>query len=187
VEQLAKRSGISLASVSRVFALLDREALITRQPRGPIITVNWEGLIRRWSADYTFARANTTRTFLEPRGLPTLLNKLQTAAVPYAVTGSLAAAKIAPIAAPRLATIYADNIDRAAEQLGLRPAETGANVVLAEPFDNVVFERTWEIDRVTYAAPSQVAADLLTGPGRGPAEAEELIRWMKDHEDEWRS
>jgi hypothetical protein len=119
--------------------------------------------------------------------LPTLLSKLQAATIRYAVTGSLAAAQIAPIAAPRLATIYADDIDRTAEQWGLRPAETGANVVLAEPFDNVVFERTWDTDRVTYAGLSQVAVDLLTGPGRGPAEAEELIRWMKDHEDEWRS
>ena len=37
------------------------------------------------------------------------------------------------------------------------------------------------------AALSQAAVDLLTGPGRGPAEADELIRWMREHEDAWRS
>ena len=36
------------------------------------------------------------------------------------------------------------------------------------------------------AAPAQVATDLLNGPGRDPQEAEELIRWMRDNEDEWR-
>jgi len=34
-----------------------------------------------------------------------------------------------------------------------------------------------------YAAPSQVAVDLLTNPGRGPAEGEELIDWMRSHEE----
>lgn len=41
-------------------------------------------------------------------------------------------------------------------------------------------------DGVWYAAPSQVAADLLTSPGRGPAEGEELIGWMMSNEDKWR-
>lgn len=46
----------------------------------------------------------------------------------------------------------------------------------------------WEAQRdgVWYAAPSQIAADLLTSPGRGPAEGEELIEWMFAHEGAWR-
>ena len=36
------------------------------------------------------------------------------------------------------------------------------------------------------AAPEQVAADLLTGPGRNPSEGEELIKWMEENESEWR-
>ncbi len=187
VEQLARRSGTSLGSVSRVFAFLDPEALITREPRGPVTDVKWADLIRRWATDYAFARTNTTRAFLEPRGLPALLDKLKSAGFRYAITGSLAAAQVAPVAAPRLATVYVDDIARASEELRLRPAETGANVVLAEPFDTVVFDRTREQAGLVYAALSQVAADLLTGPGRGPAEGEALIRWMQEHEDAWRS
>ena len=187
VEQLARRSGTSLGSVSRVFALLDPEALITREPRGPVTEVKWAELIRRWATDYAFARTNTTRTVLEPRGLPALREKLKDATFEYAITGSLAAAQVAPIAAPRLVAVYVNDIDRATAVLLLRPAETGANVVLAEPVDRVVFERTRDYDGVTYAAPSQVAGDLLTGPGRGPAEGEELLRWMQEHEDAWRS
>jgi len=187
VEQLAKRSGTSLGSVSRVFALLDPEALITREPRGPVTEVQWAELIRRWATDYAFASTHIARTFLEPRGLPALREKLKDAPFRYAITGSLAAAQVAAIAAPRLVAVYVDDIDRTAEALLLRPAETGANVVLAEPFDRVVFERTREYDGVTYAAPSQVAVDLLTGPGRGPAEGEELLRWMREREDAWGS
>ena len=36
------------------------------------------------------------------------------------------------------------------------------------------------------AAPAQVAADLLNGPGREPAEGEFLIEWMKINEEQWR-
>jgi hypothetical protein len=68
-----------------------------------------------------------------------------------------------------------------------RPTEAGANVILAEPFDPVVYERNRELDGITYAAPSQDAVDLVTSPGRGPSEAEELMQWMARNEGDWRS
>jgi hypothetical protein len=74
----------------------------------------------------------------------------------------------------------------AAVRLGLRAADAGANVMLVEPGDEGVFEGAVEREGIDYAAPSQVAADLLTSPGRGPAEGEELIDWMRSHEDVWR-
>jgi len=187
VEELATRSHTSLGSVSRVLTLLDREALITRQPRGPVVDVKWAELIARWIQDYSFLRSNTTRSFLDPRGLNALRARLAGIELPYAITGSLAAAEISPIAVPRLATIYVDSVELAAQQLSLRPADVGGNVILAEPFDAVVYERGWERDGIKYAAASQVAADSLTSPGRGPSEGEELLRWMARHEDEWRS
>ncbi len=33
----------------------------------------------------------------------------------------------------------------------------------------------------------QVAADLLTGPGRSPAETEALMEWMTSNEEAWRA
>lgn len=79
-----------------------------------------------------------------------------------------------------------DHIEDAAELLELRPADAGANVMLIAPRDQFVFERTVERDSVTYAAPSQIAADLLSSPGRGAAEADTLTEWMGEHEEEWR-
>ncbi|MCC7105343.1 MAG: hypothetical protein IT307_09395 [Chloroflexi bacterium] len=186
VDQFVSSAGSSRGTVARVFELLDREGLIVREPRGPVTEVHWADLIRRWAEDYSFVRMNRARTFLEPRGLPALLERIRGLSAPYAVTGSLAAAQVAPIAVPRLATIYASDVTETVANLKLRPAGTGANVVLAEPFDVVVFERTWKRDGVSYAALPQVAVDLLTGPGRSPSEGEELIRWMREHESEWR-
>ena len=118
--------------------------------------------------------------------MDTLLRKLQRVSWTYAVTGSLAAVQVAPVAPSRLAVLYVQDSEVAADNLGLRRAESGANVLLVEPFDGVVFERTTNRDGVIYAALSQVAADLLTSPGRGPQEAQELLRWMEKNEDDWR-
>ena len=191
LRRLAAQSRTPVSSVSRVTAFVDREGLVTRGERGEIAAVDWRGLLRRWAEDYSFTRSNRTSTYLEPRGLSQFLYKVEdlgrTYDRRYAITGSLAAAEVAPFAPPRLCTVYAENADRFAKELDLRPADAGANVLLAEPFNDVVFDRTWDKGDRVYAALSQVAADLLTGPGRGPGEGDELIRWMEGHEDEWRS
>lgn len=185
IRELAERADVPIASISRVVTLLDREALLTRTPRGAIAEVRWGPLIERWAQDYNLTTSNTDHTYLEPRGLDALLRKLRGLPSAYAVTGSLAAARVAPITAPRLAAIYVKDREVIAEALGLHQAERGANVLLLEPFDPVVFERTTARDNVVYAALTQVAADLLTSPGRGPEEGEELLRWMEENEDAW--
>jgi hypothetical protein len=185
--ELAKRSGASLATTSRVVTLLDNEALLTREGRGAVTDVAWEELIRRWTQDYFALKAGTALSFIEPRGLDSLRKKLSETTAKYAVTGSLAAQTPNRVAPARLAMIYTRDSSGLAELLNVRPADAGANVILLDPFDPVVFQRTSERGGLTCVAYSQVAADLLTSPGRGPAEGEELIRWMKENEGEWRA
>lgn len=187
VRELAKKAGADPGYVSRTLALLDREDLTRRSPRGPITYVDWQGLIRRWAQDYSLLQPKRTGSYLEPRGLPILFEKLAKVDFRYAVTGSFAASKIAPVASPRLLTCYVDDRRRAAEDLDLRPTEVGANVILVQPFDPVVYERSWEREGMKFAALSQVAVDLETSPGRGPAEADALMKWMADNENAWRS
>ena len=186
VRVLAARAGVDAGYVSRVLALLETEALITRGERGRIRQVDWVRLLRRWAREAPLESRGRVVSFLEPRGLSALLERLGKSNLRYAVTASLAGAKIAPIAPPRLATTYVTDAHAAAEQLGLRAVDSGANVLLVEVTDDGVFERAEVKEGVTYAAPSQVAADLLTSPGRGPAEGEELISWMMQHEEAWR-
>jgi hypothetical protein len=186
VRELAGRCAAPPSTTSRVVELLDREALLTRED-GRITSVAWPGLLRRWVRDYSLVKSNRTRMYLDPRGLPALLNKLQRADWTYAVTASLAAVRRAPLAAPRLAVVYVPELAPAAERLELSAADTGANVMLVEPLDSVAFDRTWRADGVNYAALPQVVADLWTSPGRAPSEGEELIHWMEANEDAWRS
>jgi hypothetical protein len=188
VSELAGRSGSPLATVYRVIDLLDREGLLERQPRGPVTRVDWEGVLQRWTSEYSLSGSNRVASYLEPRGLDRLLERLRSTDLDYAVTGSLAAARIAPVAASRLGMVFVDgDTDEAAERLDLRGTDEGANVFLIAPFDRVALERGPEEDGIRYAAASQVAADLAKSPGRGPSEGEALIRWMAAHEDAWRS
>ena len=185
--ELGTLSGNAPASISRVAELLERDAIIERAgPRGAIVSVDWQRLLRRWAVDYDFSAANRMIPCLEPRGLPRLFQKLREAEFAYAVTSSFAGNRRAPLAEPRLATVYVADLGDAMNRLGLRPADTGGNVLIGQPFDPVVFDRTEQDDGITYARVTQVAVDLMTGPGRGPAEAEGLIEWMAVNEEAWR-
>lgn len=74
------------------------------------------------------------------------------------------------------ATIACSTAGRVAQCI--RPTETGANVMLLAPFDDVVFERTWKDGGLTFVAASQAAVDLLTSPGRAPSEAEAILEQL---------
>jgi len=187
VRELAGRASVSPATLARVIDLLAREALLTRDSRGRVIDVDWAGCVRRWSNDYEFATSNQTTAFLAPRGLDDVTSKLATVKWRYAMTGSLAAQSFSPIAPARLGMLYVDDIESAVRQLDLRETDSGTNVLLAEPFDPVVYERTTKQAGLTLAAPTQIAADLLTGSGRMPSEGDEMLTWMKANERDWRT
>ncbi|WP_328988690.1 hypothetical protein OG394_20925 [Kribbella sp. NBC_01245] len=188
ITELVNEARTSTGSAYRVVEFLEEEELIQRT--GPRIQVpDWERLLRRWSQDYIFVRDNRTTRWLAPRGLESLQRRIAaTGDLTYAATGTIAAAEWAHYAPTRAAMIYTTNPSAAAEAWDLRPADVGANVVLAEPADDFAFART--VVATSWggqlAAPSQVAVDLLTGPGRNPSEGEELIGWMEQNERTWR-
>lgn len=187
VSKLVRESGASTGATYRVLEFLEEEALVTRGPRGVVEQVRWREILERWSRDYGFQRDNVVRPYLQARGLPALTAALaQASTLTYAVTGSLAAQQWAAYAPARLATLYVEDAQSAVETLGLREVDTGANVLLALPVSDVVFHRSSTLDGVVYAAPSQVAVDLLTGPGRNPSEGRELLEWMESNEPAWR-
>lgn len=186
IRGLATEAGVDPGYASRVISLLESEAIVDRTPRGGLAKVDWEKLLRRWGQESPFEKRGRQVSFIEPRGLPGVMNRLQAEPLRYAITGGMAANQWAPITSPRLLTIYVDEVEMFAKGQGLRPSETGINVLLIQPTDEYVYQKAEQRDGIWYAAPSQVAADLLTSPGRGPAEGEELIEWMRMNEGAWR-
>lgn len=187
VPELIERSGVSTGAGYRVVDFLERQDLLEHKPRRPITRVDWRTILERWSRDFELNLGEAAVTLLAPRGIQPVRESLgEVRDIAYVLTGSAAAAHFEEYAQTRMAMIYTGSPDELAGRLGLRPVETGANVLLVRPSDDAVYERAEERGGVQVAAPSQVAVDLLNGPGRAPAEAQALLDWMERNEAAWR-
>jgi len=190
VQEISAATGLTRGYVSRLIDALDQEALIEREPRGPVRSVEVAALLRRWGQSYDVFTSNRAAMFLAPQGGGFALDRLarlREEVGRVAVTGSFAAIRHAPVAAPALLALYCEDVERIAAELELLPADVGANVVLLRPFDAVAWTRTERADGIAYAAVSQVAVDCLTGNGRMPAEGDALLDWMTANEERWRA
>lgn len=187
VRDLAGAAELTPGYVSRLLDALDRQALVTRGRRGVVEDVDVAALLRTWADGYDLFRRQSTSRYLAPAGAKATLARLSEAAGAVVVTGSFAAVRLAPVAAPALLAAYCSNPDAVAETLGLLPADSGADIALLRPTDEVALARTQTVDGVRYAAPSQVCVDCLAGNGRMPAEGEALLAWMLADEARWRT
>ena len=189
VRELAAAVDTDPGYTSRVIRALEEERLVFRTRRGPITEVDWRALLSQLTSTYTLLDSNTTSTWIARtsiRGLPTKLaeQKLETR---WAITGSLGANLLAPVAAPATAVIYADDPSGIARTLNLLPADAGADVILARPYGAAAMDRSWTAEGANYVSVAQLTADCLTGIGRMPAEGEALVEWMSTDEDRWRA
>lgn len=188
VQELAKATRLNPGYVSRLLDALDREALADRGHRGEVTAVDYPALLRRWVETYDVTRSNDARRFVAPEGARKSLQRLKSSPLTgrVAVTGSFAAVRLAPVAAPALLLAYVEDVGPTADALSLLSADEGANVILLRPFDEAVWSGLDRDEGITYVAPSQAAADCLTGSGRMPAEGEAVLGWMEANEDAWR-
>lgn len=188
VGELAAAAGLTPGYVSRLLDTLDREGVIERSRRGAVESVDVPGLLQRWAESYDVLRSNDAETFLAPMGAGQALERLSEKAVTerVAITGSFAAVRLAPVAAPALLLAYCTDPESIANALDLLPADQGANVGLLRPFDPVVWARADENRGLRYVAASQAAVDCLTGTGRMPNEGDALLAWMSEDESRWR-
>ena len=195
VADLARRAGVTAGYVSRLLEALATDGLIERAKRGTVSAVRWRELLERRAESYGVFTSNRIRRFVCPNGPAYTLDAASDVATPEfrtALTGSFAAERIVAVAPPSLLVLYAQGDATPLMQLArLLPAEAGANVVIAEPYDQVAAEARWPEAqstpaRVPLVAASQIALDCLTGNGRMPQEGEALLDWMSQHEGEWR-
>lgn len=188
VRELAEAVDVDAGYVSRVLGVLEQELLVSRAQRGPVTDVEWEGVLRRAASTYSLFDSNKTSTWVASAGPERLLADLTgKRAGSWAITGSFAASRLAPVAAPEVAVIYAEDPDRLARAGRLLPVTRGANVVVAEPYDPIVLDRTVSSGADTYVSTGQVALDCLTGNGRMAAEGEAVLAWMRKYEQRWRT
>ena len=187
--QVAAVASVSVGYCSRVLAVLADEALIVRARRGVVIEVQWAELLRRRAhATRTLFDPDRTTSFIARNGATNALEDIATVSGSFAITGSFAAARLAPVTAPRGLVLYTDSPDELASKLSLLPSDEGADVRLIVPASPGVYDRVEAAaNGLRWVAPSQIVIDCLAGTGRMPEEADAVLAWMIDNEATWRA
>jgi hypothetical protein len=186
VTELAQATELDLGNVSRILDSLAEYGVITRGERGRVVEVDIRSLLALWAETYSVLKTNSASLFISPRSAAKTFDALAGNGDSI-VTGPFAETQIRRIAAPTLLIAYTTNVNALAGELKLMPTDEAANVILLEPFDQVVEARSRTRDGVRLAAVSQVAIDCLTGPGRMPPEGTAIVEWMTANETLWRS
>src|SRR5262249_45565297 len=194
--ELAAVSGVSLPYVSRLLGALEEEALVTRSKK-VVVEVDWPRLLQERARQYSLLGSNSYTAALARGGVPAALDRLREGRATVeehgqlAITGSVAAEEVEPATVGGQLVVYLSNspgaVDGLVRGLGLTRTSVGANVLLVEASDPVVFARTREVDGLPHVAFSQLALDCLSGPGRMPAEGEAVLEYMRRHESMWRA
>ena len=187
VRELATRAGVSPGSVSKLLPTLVREAIIDRDGAGTVTTVRRRELISRWVKDYSFHKTNQpTRFYLATRGLDWVLGQLPDTSRSVTLTASAVARQMTPerttpVVPLTLLALYTDDPELLATELGLvQVDQPSANVVIARPQDVSVLDSD-------LAPVGLVLADMLTLPGRGVAEPEQLMDELARTDPLWRA
>ena len=117
VRELATATGLNPGYVSRLLEALDREALVDRSNKGEVTAVDYRALLLRWTETYQVFKSNELSRFIAPDGAAQALAKLRsvTTCGRFAVTGSFAAVRRAPVAAPVLLMAYVDELSAIAD------------------------------------------------------------------------
>ncbi|GAA0856204.1 helix-turn-helix domain-containing protein [Streptosporangium amethystogenes subsp. fukuiense] len=188
--ELAETTGLSGAYVSRLLDTLEEEAIIRRRNK-VVVKVDWEALLRLRASETSLLRPGRFLGFLAPNGLDSFIGKLlehQELHTSIALTGPLAATKVAPLAIGGQGMLYAteEATARLLEGQGLFPVNQGADVLLLQPPDTSPFFGVRQVDGLPHVALSQLVLDSLSGPGRLPAAGEAVLNYMRDHEKNWR-
>lgn len=178
VLELARNAGVSLGQASNVKRLLEDREWVERSAKG-IRLSHPEELLAVWASSYSFGR-NRIRDFHSLRttaeieaGLRRICDEMGSSC---ALTGSSAAARLAPVAHAEQVMAYVDGrLEEIARRLELKAVSSGANVSLVEPADSGVFIGSRVVEGLRIVSPVQLYLDLKSMKGRGEEVAEEIL------------
>lgn len=176
-KDLAEATDLDRGRVSRVVRRLDEDELLARdqaqvRPRDPQL------LLDAWADHYRFDRHDVITGHLSGSGVELardLDEQLGKANIDHAFTGLPAAWTLTRFARFRLNSVYVHGDPRdAAQSVGLRRNERGANVQLIGPDDRGVFIGERTVDELPCVSPVQTYLDLRHLPERAAEAAAEL-------------
>ncbi len=175
---MAAEARVSIGLVSGIRKLLaDREWIETG--RDGFFLVSPGALLQEWSARYSFTDNRVMYFFALP-SLPEVEHQLKAACervgFDFALAGFSAADRYAPaVRHGRLMAFIDGDPGVVAREAGLREVDSGANVLLMEPYDRGVFYAAREIDGLPIVSPVQSYLDLASYRGRGAEAAKAVL------------
>ncbi len=188
--QLAQETGMDEGFTSRIVARLEGQELLVRNGSGKIAARDPDLLLDAWRETYSFSGHSIVRGHIAARSgealLPQLAQELRRLDVEHAATGLGGAWLLSHFAAFRTVTFYLHQAPSAEllRELGFRRESRGANVWLAVPSDEGVFEGASEHEGIRTVHPVQVCLDLGGHPERAAEAAahlrSRLLQWGVD-------
>jgi hypothetical protein len=193
--RLARAGELSPGYITRLLTTLQESGLVRRGRRG-VEEVDWQALLRaRAEQSPPLLRPGASLTLLAPNGIDRLLTEVKRSLPGQVlVTGSYAAAEVAPVTAGGQLLLYpafgapSTLANRLQDLTGALVTGRGADVVVLTPADPVAV--SWDarrVDGLLHVAPTQLVLDSMTGNGRMPAEGEAVLEYMARTEDHWRA
>jgi hypothetical protein len=179
LSELGRRTGIDLGYASRLLDWMVQEGFLDRDRRGPVTSVAVRALLGRWAEGYSVLATHRAIGLRDPQGAAGQAERMKALATRYAITGTFAANRLAVFSPRRPMLVYAERPSAVIDGLALVAGDDDADVILLDPVDPFVFERTWSTGGLVFASPSQIAVDLLTGPHDGRPFADDVIAWIE--------
>jgi hypothetical protein len=178
LEYLAREANVSLGQVFAVKEMLLNSEWVEYGKDGIRITEP-ALLLRSWADDYRYT-LNDVSDFYTMLPLDECEQKLasfcEAKHIEYGISGFSGAARLAPsVKYNRIMMFVQGDRGLLARALNLKKAESGANIILMEPYDNGVFYGSTIMDSMRIVSPVQLFLDLHSVPGRGQEAAESLF------------
>jgi hypothetical protein len=184
-EELQIECDVSIGLVSKVLKKLVNQAW-GYKGKGGFILLEPEMLLRSWAESYNLDKqqAYNYYTFDEYSIEGNLRDYCQKRQIPFALTLFSGAARVAPfVVGTRVFAYLQSDVSAVAQDLGLKPAVSGAVVTIINPMDEYTFYKIQTIDEMPVVSPIQLFIDLKNYPGRGDEAAEHLFN--EDIKPKW--
>ncbi|HVU32263.1 MAG TPA: type IV toxin-antitoxin system AbiEi family antitoxin [Opitutaceae bacterium] len=177
VVPLAKRARVSTGTVSIVRnLLLEREW--AREGSGGLTLTEPQKLLTDWAAVWK-RRRETPKTYFTLAPLAEIETAMAKFAdqhhAQFALTGAAGAWRVAPMTRYNRTQVYWEgDPEQLAAGVGLKPADTGANVHVFAPRDDGVFFGQQIVEGAPIVSALQLYLDLQRDPARGEEAAEHI-------------
>jgi hypothetical protein len=178
VQQLSQVARVSIGLASRIKNQLEQREWVLSGASGVRLTQP-EAMLEAWASAYSYKQSRVLQYYtLDEIGEAetSVAEWCRESGVDYALTGFSGARLLAPRVRYNRATIYVSaRIDDAAGGARLKPVDTGANILLLQPFDEGVYAGAETRYGLRTVSAVQLYLDLRSMPGRGEEAAQEIL------------